>query len=230
MTASPRTSRKIFGVGLGRTGTHSLTVALKMLGIDARHHVDYPELLPAFSKASKSFTGDRLMAMCETHEAIANGTGLPYPELDRAFPGSRFILTVRETGAWLRSQNAYRTLQAEQDRDPAARQVHRFLNREIYGAEDFDPGMWRAAYERHVDAVQAYFADRPDDLLVMDICDGDGWEKLCPFLGRPVPARPFPHTNDIAVASRRAKLAALLPAALRKRLAATVHRLRSGRA
>ena len=29
----------------------------------------------------------------------------------------------------------------------------------------------------------------------MDVCAGDGWETLCSFLGRPVPAVPFPRNN-----------------------------------
>ena len=40
-----------------------------------------------------------------------------------------------------------------------------------------------------------YFEDRPDDLLVMDCDEPDKWEKLCPFLGRPVPETPYPHTG-----------------------------------
>ena len=38
-------------------------------------------------------------------------------------------------------------------------------------------------------------ADRPGKLVEMDFSSGDGWEKLCPFLGLPVPAKPFPHAN-----------------------------------
>ena len=34
-----------------------------------------------------------------------------------------------------------------------------------------------------------------DRLLVMDIIAGDGWDKLCPFLGKPVPEAAFPHRN-----------------------------------
>ena len=29
----------------------------------------------------------------------------------------------------------------------------------------------------------------------MDLAAGDGWSKLCPFLGKPVPDAPFPHLN-----------------------------------
>jgi hypothetical protein len=41
--------------------------------------------------------------------------------------------------------------------------------------------------------VKEYFRDRPDDLLVMNICAGEGWEKLCPFLGLAIPKVKFPH-------------------------------------
>jgi 3'(2'), 5'-bisphosphate nucleotidase len=32
-------------------------------------------------------------------------------------------------------------------------------------------------------------------LLVLDITAGEGWEKLCPFLGKPIPDIPFPKAN-----------------------------------
>jgi hypothetical protein len=53
----------------------------------------------------------------------------------------------------------------------------------------------RVEHERE---VEAFFADAPQRLLVLDICAGEGWEKLCPFLGRPVPRQPFPwdHRTD----------------------------------
>jgi 3'(2'), 5'-bisphosphate nucleotidase len=40
-----------------------------------------------------------------------------------------------------------------------------------------------------------YFKDRPQDLLVIDVTAGEGWEKLCPFLGKPTPDIPFPKAN-----------------------------------
>ena len=56
-----------------------------------------------------------------------------------------------------------------------------------YGA---DP--WTEEAVEHERRVRAHFAGRPDDLLVMDITAGDGWEQVCPFLGLPVPDAPFP--------------------------------------
>jgi hypothetical protein len=35
--------------------------------------------------------------------------------------------------------------------------------------------------ERHDREVMEYFKNREEDLLVLDIAAGEGWEKLCPF-------------------------------------------------
>ena len=50
-------------------------------------------------------------------------------------------------------------------------------------------------YEARNEEVIAHFAGRPDDLLVLDVVAGEGWEKLCPFLGLDPPDEPFPHFN-----------------------------------
>jgi hypothetical protein len=59
----------------------------------------------------------------------------------------------------------------------------------------FERDKFVAAYARHHADVRRYFRGRPDDLLEMNILEGDGWEKLCPFLGIPVSSEPFPHLN-----------------------------------
>jgi hypothetical protein len=43
--------------------------------------------------------------------------------------------------------------------------------------------------------VRQHFAQYPAQFL--DVCweKGDGWEKLCRFLGRDIPEGPFPHAN-----------------------------------
>jgi hypothetical protein len=44
--------------------------------------------------------------------------------------------------------------------------------------------------------VREYFGERlGKDLLVLDICEGDAWERLASFLGHKPPAAPFPHYN-----------------------------------
>ena len=34
-------------------------------------------------------------------------------------------------------------------------------------------------FKNHYEEVENYFRDRPQDLLVLDLAKGDGWEKLC---------------------------------------------------
>jgi hypothetical protein len=51
------------------------------------------------------------------------------------------------------------------------------------------------AKENKYGEIKEYFKDRPDDLLVMNICAGEGWEILCPFLDCGIPKIPFPHKN-----------------------------------
>jgi hypothetical protein len=55
---------------------------------------------------------------------------------------------------------------------------------------------WATEYRRHEAVVRAYFANRPDDLLVFDVAGGDGWEPLCAFLGQRPPDAPFPWDNQ----------------------------------
>jgi hypothetical protein len=49
----------------------------------------------------------------------------------------------------------------------------------------------------HVEHVKATVPK--DQLLIMNITEGDGWAPLCKFLGRPIPDVPFPKLNDSLV-------------------------------
>lgn len=66
----------------------------------------------------------------------------------------------------------------------------------LYESVVFDVKRYVAAYHRHHADVRRYFAGRPHSLLEMNLVEGDGWETLCPFLGLPAPAVPFPHLNS----------------------------------
>jgi len=52
--------------------------------------------------------------------------------------------------------------------------------------------MWRTQYLQHNAAVRALVP--PEQLLVVKV--GEGWERLCTFLGKPIPATPWPHENQ----------------------------------
>jgi hypothetical protein len=169
---------KIFGIGLERTGTTSLAAAMRVLGFTTRH---FPRSTNEIDEAD--FSND-ITVSCR------------FRELDAAYPGSKFILTVREIEAWLDScERWYGFLLENRVMDFTGMAAALYL----YGIEVFDREIWREGYISHRIAVLAYFARRPDDLLVLDICGGQGWERLLPFLAPVMPEFPreniFPREN-----------------------------------
>ena len=133
--------------------------------------------------------------LLQTFDGFAdNPLPLIFRELDAKYPGSKFILTDRDVDSWLLSVQWLFTVAptlGDWGASPSAMAMHQAL----YGVTRFDEVLFRARYLRHRADVLAYFDGRPGDLLVVDFTRGDGWEKLCRFLGRPVPEQPFPHEN-----------------------------------
>ena len=62
-----------------------------------------------------------------------------------------------------------------------------------YGSVEPREYAYKAKYFDHNNAVRNCIpAER---LLVMNLAMGDGWEKLCPFLSKPIPEAAFPVSN-----------------------------------
>jgi len=180
---------KVLGIGLGRTGTTSLTRALELLGYRTKHCPDFwlddaGELV---------ISPDDLRSF----EALTDEPLIPiFRQVDRDYPGSKFILTVRAMDPWLTSiENNGDAMREHRAQLPAVTVLFKLL----YGTAEFDREAYVAANRRHVRDVRAHFAERPRDLLVLDVCAGDGWETLCPFLGKPFPDQPFPKLNVFGV-------------------------------
>jgi hypothetical protein len=184
-------TRKVFGLGLSRTGTTSLGQALEILGIPTRH---YPYNRATYAELT---SGTYRLSVLEEVDAIVDITVAPYyAQLDRAYPGSKFILTTREMESWLRAiEKHFAFLESWDDMNEPFRQFTEFINAAVFGSLRFNAERFRYVYETHRANVCAYFEGRPDDLLLTDICAGEGWDKLCDFLGVPVPDEPFPHRD-----------------------------------
>lgn len=182
---------KIFCIGLSKTGTRSLHQALEILGYRSLHWGG-PELATAVRRGpllnaavERSLTDGRpLLEDIDEADAYSDLHALTrnFDVLDEQYPGSRFILTVRDLDAWLDSRRRH----VEENRARQARGEYEgsFLEVDLDG--------WRAEATEHHARVRAHFAGRPHDLLEMDISAGDGWAELCPFLRVKVPSEPFP--------------------------------------
>jgi hypothetical protein len=168
---------RIFGIGLSRTGNKSLARALRTLGFDAHH---WPTS----------------MHELENHQAVTDITvSCRFKELDRSHPASLFIYTVRDRPSWLKSCKGH---WSRLNKIRGTSKLLPFAERAeiaLYGTLQYNESILIEAYERHDKSVMEYFKQRPDDLLVLDIIGGQGWDALCGFLSRPVPSVKFPHAN-----------------------------------
>lgn len=180
---------KIFGIGLSKTGTTSLARALEILGYRTRDYIGVTSYVPGDLSSIN-------LQEIDANDAITD-TPIPsfYEQLDARYPDSKFILTTRDMNDWLKSCKKQFTKRMVARQNEATCQVHS----DLYGCFEFDIDKYTNGYKRYVNGVLDYFKDRPKDLLVIDICGGDHWEKLCAFLDKPVPDTPFPLANVSAI-------------------------------
>lgn len=181
---------RIFGVGMQKTATTSLHHAFEILGFESAHWRSAPwarAIWRDMNKLGFSPTLERSYALCD----------LPIPllfrQLDRGYPGAKFILTIRDENDWLDSVRkhwdpAFNQFRAVWDTDAFSHRIHKIC----YGREDFSEKVFRRRYRKHNQEVIDYFAGRPEDLLVMDMSRGDGWRELCEFLKVPIPQVEYP--------------------------------------
>lgn len=163
---------KVWDIGLPRTGTKTFCKAIKLLGYKRVKHNPRFEHLVDLDAASDA------------------GCVIYYKYLDYKYPNSKFVLCTRDLETWLASAEFIYTKYPSTNVDIAI--LRRML---MYESVTFDREKFVVAYHRYHEDVRRYFKDRPNDLLEMNITEGDGWEKLCPFLEIPVPEVPFPHLN-----------------------------------
>ena len=165
--------KKIFGIGLPKTGQTSLAVAMETLGYKT---VQYPY------KSSQIIKNDFAIDLPVT---------IKYKNLDKKYPNSKFILTTRDFDSWLESmRNHYR-------RSPASKRHKKQLmfRLEFWGTVNFNKKLMTKKYYEHIEDVNQYFRKKKKDLLVINITAGEGWKKLCPFIGKKIPRKPFPKEN-----------------------------------
>ncbi len=180
---------KVFGIGLSRTGTQSLSAALNELGLTSVH---FPNDDATFRQLR---SGDFDLEVLERATALCDTPVVPYyPQLDEAFPGSKFILTLRDDReAWLASVERLWRCRPHIPTHP----YHKFITAAVYGTWHFSRSRFAYVYDLHVRNVRSYFQGRTQDLLELRICDGEGWAQLAPFLGMDVPSSTFPHADSL---------------------------------
>lgn len=177
------TSGFVFNIGFNRAGTTSLVEALNYLQIPSLHH-KYQGIRLFDLIQQNMRLGQRLFyGMDQGYQGFSDFAGQHFfALLDKQYPGSKFILTIRSLETWLESRER-KVLRNRANPDYR----YHFLK--------IDREAWTKEYMACLQDVRDHFKGRNEDLLIIDIPSGDGWEKLCPFLNKSVPGLPFPRKN-----------------------------------
>lgn len=189
---------KVVGAGLGRTGTHSLKIALEqLLGGTCYHMVEVfprPEHVPLWHAAILGEQPDWEEMLQGFTATVDWPAAAVWADLHRAFPDSVVLLSLRDDpAAWWRSfsQTILEVMQrgpAQPDDQWYAMSVD-MLRR--FTPDYADEGAAIAAYEAHNQAVRE--SVEPGRLI--EWRPKDGWGPLCRGLGISEPEEPFPHVN-----------------------------------
>jgi len=187
---------KVFFIGANKTGTTSCEAAMKDLGYKLPLQKDFEMLFDDW--VNRDFR--RIVKMVRDFDAFQDVPfSLPFTfiVLDHCFPGSKFILTVRENEEdWYKSMTAFHAQLWGKDghiptREDLVNAVYHYkgrpdhTNRHLFNTPYDKPYHKESLihyYKSHNDNVKKYFQFRQDDLLVLDVAKEDSYIKLCSFL------------------------------------------------
>ena len=184
---------KIFCIGFNKTGTTSLYHALKREGIKVGDQPTAERLLQEYIHGNF----DPIVQYCKTARAFQDVPfSLPdtYRYLYEAFPNAKFILSVRDSAdQWYESQ--LRFAEKRLGKVPSLTDLKQWdycwkgwslhYHEVIFGktVEFEDREVKIRAYNQHIMDVQAFFRDKPEQLLVLNVGKGGAFSEFCNFLG-----------------------------------------------
>jgi len=186
----------IFGIGWHKTATHSLQNALD--------HLDFRGIHYPYEFYFKMKESDQVISSYLGSQNSFTDFPIPiyFKRIDELMPGSKFILTERDEQSWLTSiQKHFDLHEQPQERFGGLSENDYYIGLGVpiheihiaaYGQKEFDEDVFLKRYRKHNQEVRDYFSKRPSDLLIMNMSENDGWEKLCPFLEKPLPSVPYP--------------------------------------
>ena len=180
----PINPEKVFCIGFHKTGTSSIDALLRDMGYQvARHYKSWDE--DFYSDLKR---GD-LSELKEMSELFDGFQDIPwflfYKEFDQWYPGSKFILTTRNSQSWWTSfMNCFINVTIP-------------LFDYIYGQKNpaGHKKIFVDRYNKHNQDVKEYFKNRQEDLLIIDIGEKDSIQNICNFLGKSSNYKNMPHKN-----------------------------------
>ena len=195
---------KIICVGIGKTGTKSISKALRHLGYTV---FDWEEQTFDFQDhwVDVFQNGAQLdvKRVYQHADAVVDAPGnFFWEEILEAYPDSKVILSKREEDSWLKSLvNQLQVFEAVISRrflavlSPTSRKknfiLYSHLTAILGSADPKSACVLRTRYRMHNHRVKSLVP--PEKLLVYNV--KQGWKPLCDFLGCAVPTVAFLHEN-----------------------------------
>ena len=204
---------KVIGTGMGRTGTHSLKLALEQLGFGKCYHMselfEHPEGIVHFEKAERGEDPDWDALFREYQSAVDYPVTRYYKQLIIKYPEAKIIHTIRDPESWY--QSASQTIiwaskpsfgrifklmiklpfKPELRKQMPILKFNGNLIEREFGKDYKNKEEVIRRFNKHNETVLNTVPK--ERLLVFDA--KEGWEPLCNFLGVPVPDAPFPQSN-----------------------------------
>lgn len=204
-----KNNTKYFCIGRNKTGTTSLKKAFEELGFVVGFQREAEFLMEDYFKDDFK----RLIKYCATAEVFQDVPfSLPntYKVLDKEFPNSKFILTVRDSSEqWYNSVTKFHSKRFGNGVLPnrlvlkEVSYVHKswlynnFIRK--YGINDtdelYDKQKLIAHYEKHNQEILDYFKNRPQDLLVINLSNKESYTLFCDFIRVKSDKNSFPWEN-----------------------------------
>ncbi len=213
-----REFNKLFVISLPRCATVSTWSALGKLGIPTAHlgliygesstnHYHRPRFL---KMAEQAMRGDYQFEILEKCRGLVD-----YPaccptvlrQLDTLFPNSIYINVRRDYAidAWLRSvERQFVGLQLLHQQMSSSSEEREFMRCMMYframtfGQSQYNESVFRAAYQRYQEDIDAFTSARPNDCLSIEdltLLADTGYERLCAFLECETTEDAFPYDN-----------------------------------
>jgi hypothetical protein len=198
---------KVFCIGLNKTGTTSLEIALKNLGYKMGNQYHGEMLLKDYAR--RNFKP--IIQFCSTADAFQDAPfSFPFTFyfLDQAFPNAKFLLTVRDDAdQWYNSLVNFHAKIFGGGKVPTKEVLqnayYRYkgrpweASRVLFNTPEYDvyhkPTLI-SYYERHNADVREYFRLK-QNFLEINLSEPGAYLKMCAFLGKEPIDNDFPWLN-----------------------------------
>jgi hypothetical protein len=215
---------RVLVLGMCRTGTTSISIALRKLGYTPhqmrevlvnpkdlnlwQEAIDVTLLAPQDRSAKQKHLApygapefDKLLG---NYDVVMDLPGCVFAkELVAAYPDAKVILTTRNYEAWEESMQESLWCMCTWQLFALARYFNitqmaplmRFIHSvfRVHNGNTYGGAKSKAAYEQHYNTVRSIV---PKDRLLEIDTENVTWEPLCAFLGKGVPAEPYPQLKD----------------------------------